>query len=126
MALLAPSDLVAALPADLRDAAAADAEGKTAAILAEVCAAAEREVEGCLGAASLGEAARKQAAIWIAMDLLFVRRNLVSERVAAQADAWRKYLRELAAKAGPTASTAAGGGAVIGEPARTRSGSTLV
>lgn len=119
MPYIEPNNLRAAMPDALRDSAAADTPGQAAAILIEICEAASTEVDGLLaGASPPPEATLKQAALWLAIDLLCVRRKIDFQRARELADQWRDHLRKLGwdgrLPRGPGRSTG-----VISEPART-------
>lgn len=134
MSYVTTAELIALLPDEYRDAAVDDAgAGPVEGVLDEVAAAASRECDGLIEARYATPVAApipsklRQAALWIALEMLFTRRGATPpERVTKAADGWREVL--LAVGKGEAALAAAGvpAAAIIGERSRTISGGRLM
>ncbi len=135
MAYVTTAELQALLPDEYRDAAVDDAgTGPVTGLLDEVAAAASRECDGLIEArfatpvtASPIPSKLRQAALWIALEMLFTRRGATPpERVAKAADGWRDVLRAVGKGETALAAPAAAESAIISEPSRTYSGGRLM
>jgi len=130
MAYITIDQLLAAVPEEYRKAALDDAmTGDTSAMATSVCAAASLEVDGLICTKIVTPVANPpanliQAAVAIAIELLFIRRSINAPRIATMADAWRDILRKigdgkLPLSAALVDATAAPSGSIRTEPSRT-------
>ena len=134
MAYVTIAELRALMPDEYRDAAVDDAgTGPMEEVLEEVAAAASRECDGLIEARYHTPAPPpvpaklRQAALWIALEMLFTRRGATPpERVAKAADNWREVLRAVGKGEAALTSALGASSAFIGERSRTNSGGRLM
>lgn len=130
MAYITIDDLISAVPAEHRAAALDDQmTGDTATMATSICEAASREVDALICSKVVTPVTNPpanliQAAVAIAIELLFLRRGINAPRIATMADAWRTDLRKIGAGTLPlsaalSAAATAPTGAVVTETSRT-------